>query len=314
MRVERLRNPTQLVLALLLNFTFIGGLVISPFLPILRFTTVVNPFIHIIEGEEMHLCPLGTIGRCLTATWPLGLLLPVLAGLVVVGLLLGRALCGWACPFGLIQDLFDRARTLRFSRTRVGDDWHGRLSGLKYVLLTFFALVALAMSASALANRYAGEVFKAYWPDLFQAAPFCAVCFPMNASALATLMRGATPGFLGPYTVIQLLILGLFLVGAVVVPRFWCRYACWVGATGSLFNGISLLQIRKQPESCTKCGNCVRACPMQCRSPMERDSEGRATELDCVFCLKCVESCPNRTLALSAGATPIYEGGRAWWK
>ncbi|UCC67521.1 MAG: 4Fe-4S binding protein [Armatimonadota bacterium] len=314
MRIEPLRNPVQLVLALLLNFTLIGGLVISPFLPILRFATVVNPFLHIIQGEEMHLCPLGTIGRCLTATWPLALLLPVLAGLVLVGLLFGRALCGWACPFGLIQDLFDRVRILRFDRTRLAKSWHERLSGLKYVLLTFFALLALAMSLPALANRYAGSLFKAYWPDLFQANPFCAVCFPMDASTLATLMRSATLGGIGPYPGVQLLVLAVFLAGSCAIPRFWCRYACWVGATSSLFNHVSLLRLRKRAGSCTKCGNCARACPMQCRRPMDEDREGPVTELNCVFCLKCVESCPNKTLSLCAGGTPIYQGGRAWWK
>jgi len=314
MRIQPLRNPIQLVLTLLLNFTFVGGVVISPFLPVLRLTTVINPFVHIIKGEQMHLCPLGTLGRCLTGTWSLGLLLPLFGGLLLVGLLVGRALCGWACPFGLIQDLFDRIRTLWFSRKKVREDWHAHLSGLKYVLLAFFALLALAMSVPALANRYAEELFKAHWPDLFQAAPFCALCFPMDASTLATLIHGATPGLLGPYTVVQLLVLVVFLAGAAIVPRFWCRYLCWVGATGSLFNRVSLLQLRKRSASCTKCGNCARACPMQCREPMDQDGDGRVTEQGCVFCLKCVESCPNHTLSLSVGGTSIYQGGRTWWK
>ena len=90
-----------------------------------------------VPGLNCYSCP-GAIGAC-----PLGALQDSLAGskttvpayifgiLILFGLLLGRVICGFLCPFGLIQELLYKIKTpkLRKSRfTRIA-------SYFKYILL-----------------------------------------------------------------------------------------------------------------------------------------------------------------------------------
>jgi ferredoxin-type protein NapH len=314
LKAGSVRLVAQIVLGFLLNFTVVGGLGVSQFLPILRLTAAVNPFVHVIKGEQMHLCVLGTVGRCLTGTWPIALLLSTLAGLAVVGLVLGRSLCGWACPFGLIQDLLAKLRGLIMAPRHIPQSWHQRLTGVKYLLLFLFTMLAITISLSSLANAYAGSQFKQTWPDLCRVNPYCGVCFPISINTAKELSTSTTPQLTRPYNLIQLAVLGTFFLGAFLVPRFWCRYFCWVGSVGSLFNRVSLLSIRNDRSRCTRCGYCLRACPMGNDLLEDQGDADRTSGLNCILCLRCVDSCPAKSLALHGGAKPIYTGGQEKWQ
>lgn len=97
-----------------------------------------------VPGLNCYSCP-GAVASC-----PLGALQNALAAsshgavfyasgiLLLFGLGLGRTICGWLCPFGLVQELLHKlpGRKLRKSPlTR-------RLSGLKYGLLAVLVLGA----------------------------------------------------------------------------------------------------------------------------------------------------------------------------
>lgn len=314
LKAGSVRLPAQIVLGYLLNFTILGALGISQFLPILRLTAAINPFIPVVKGEQMHLCILGTVGRCLTGTWPFALLLTSLAGLAVAGLIFGRSLCAWACPFGLIQDLLAKLRGLFLSPRRVPGPWHQRLLGVKYLLLFFFTMMAITMSLSTLANSYAGSQFRDSWPDLCRVNPYCGVCFAICTNTAKTLATSTTLSLARPYNLLQLAVLATFLIGAFLVPRFWCRYFCWVGSVGSLFNRVSLVSIRNDRSRCTRCGYCSRACPMGNDLLDEEKDTGRDVGLNCIRCLKCVDTCPARCLELCGGAKVFYRGGHEQWQ
>ena len=88
-----------------------------------------------LPGLNCYSCP-GALGAC-----PLGALQSALSGtvlrvpfyvlgcLVLMGILFGRMICGWLCPFGLIQELLFR---LPGPKLRKGQ-WSVRLSQLKYL-------------------------------------------------------------------------------------------------------------------------------------------------------------------------------------
>ena len=75
-------------------------------------------------------CPLGALQNALnasghTAPWY------VMGILALFGVILGRTICGWICPLGLIQEMLHRIPTPKIRRSR----YTRALSWLKYVVL-----------------------------------------------------------------------------------------------------------------------------------------------------------------------------------
>ena len=55
-------------------------------------------------------------------------------------------------------------------------------------------------------------------------------------------------------------IAGAFLLASAVVPRFYCRYACPLGAALAVTSFLSLTRIRRV-EQCSHCKVCEQNCP-----------------------------------------------------
>lgn len=179
--------------------------------------------------------------------------------LMLSGLFIGRAACGWLCPFGLIQDLLAKQSSKKLRRV-----WWVK-----------FASLALAVLASA----YLGS------------SAFCAVC-------PAGTFWATIPYVLEePSSATQLLVIAHFASLALVIAlsirfmRFWCRYLCPLGSMGA-FNKVSRLTILRGAE-CTNCGACLSACPMGIEQVREI-----GVSTDCVLCGLCVDACPLKCLRL----------------
>ena len=94
-----------------------------------------------VPGLNCYSCP-GAVGSC-----PLGALQNALAAaghragwyimgiLLLFGTVLGRTICGWLCPLGLIQELLHKIPTYKIKKSRVTR----LLTYLKYVFLAYFA-------------------------------------------------------------------------------------------------------------------------------------------------------------------------------
>ena len=97
-----------------------------------------------VPGLNCYSCP-GALGSC-----PIGSFQAVIASrnyqftfyvtgfLLFFGALLGRFVCGWLCPFGLVQDLLHKIPFVKKLRKLPGDRW---LRFLKYVILVGFVIV-----------------------------------------------------------------------------------------------------------------------------------------------------------------------------
>jgi ferredoxin-type protein NapH len=192
----------------------------------------------------------------------------------LVGTLSGRAVCGWACPIGLLQRTTSRfARKLRnipFVR-RIGNHKIERYARyIKYVLL-----IGLVLATTALIG--------------FMFTDICPVGFLTGTIPMLILYPGRfIPAY---YFWIALVIVILFLILIFTVERGWCRYFCPVGALLAPFNKVSYLYVDVNTTACVQCQLCSQACPMGINVPeMHRDSE-------CILCGKCITACPNNLIA-----------------
>jgi len=221
-------------------------------------------------------------------------LLP-LAVFLIVGALCGRALCGWACPFGLVQDIL---RHMRRRPVQVAAHTHRSAIKLKYYILaiTMFISWTLAISLAAGVGAdykealgiFALGPFTVLSPaeTLFSLLPRAAVqAIELGVDVLSYLAQ--LPMLFWAKIIVLLGVLAL----VAYVPRGWCRYLCPVGALMAIFGRFSLLGLKIDTVKCTRCGECVRACPMMVRL-LDHLPE-KISDPECVFCLRCVAACPE---------------------
>ncbi len=180
-----------------------------------------------------------------------GVLLENLPLLLLVGftvlttLLWGRVFCGYLCPFGALQDLLDRVVPARFKR-ELPRALHQRATLVKYGVLAVVLLPAAVGSSLS----------------LFQyVEPFGTVFFLSTSVVLWSIAL-------------------FFLGAAAVVPRFYCRYVCPLGASLALGSLVSPFRIRRV-EQCGVCKVCEGACPTGAIHGPEVDFK------ECVRCNVC---------------------------
>ena len=213
-------------------------------------------------------CPLGALQNALADS---GKTAPyyVVGILLLYGLLFGRWICGFLCPFGLIQDLLHKIKTPKLGRGRVTRV----LSCFKYVLLGFLVvLVPLALAGVD-----------------FPLPAFCKYVCPAGTlegavGLLANLKNESMLGMLGGLFTWKFLLLVFFLVGAVFVYRFFCRFFCPLGAIYGLFNKISFVGVKLDKDGCVDCGRCAATCKMDIRCVGDRE---------CIQCGECIGVCPT---------------------
>ena len=179
-----------------------------------------------VPGLNCYSCP-GALGSC-----PIGSFQAVIASrnyhftfyvtgfLLFFGALLGRFVCGWLCPFGLVQDLLHKIPFVKKLRKLPGDRW---LRFLKYVILVGFVIV-LPLTVLDIVGQGQPWFCKYICPSgtLFAGIPLVAST-PALQSAL---------GWLFNWKVAVLVVL---LLLSVVVYRPFCRYLCpWAPSTACL--------------------------------------------------------------------------------
>ncbi|MBQ7454890.1 MAG: redoxin family protein [Clostridia bacterium] len=236
-----------------------------------------------VPGLNCYSCP-GAAGAC-----PLGALQNALAAagnrapyyalgiLLLFGVTLGRTVCGWLCPAGLLQELLHRIPGPKLRKSRATR----ALSHLKYVILAVF-VVGIPL-----------------WNGLKQVPlpAFCKYICPAGTlgGAVALLAHPANAdkfSMLGLLFTQKWVILILSMLACVFVYRAFCRFLCPLGAIYGLFNRFCLAGIRVKEDRCVRRGKCVACCPMDVRKLGDRE---------CIACGKCVGACPKDAITLQAG-------------
>ena len=228
-------------------------------------------------GINCYSCP-GAVGAC-----PLGSLQGSFSAghttvyyvcgiLLLYCLMFGRMICGWLCPFGLIQELLYKIKTPKLKKspvTRV-------LSYLKYVLLVFFVVIVPVTYA-------------------FKDTPlpaFCKYICPAGTiegglSLLANKVNASYFAMLGPLFTWKFLVMVSIVVGSVFAFRLFCRFLCPLGALYGLFNKISVFGVKVDAPKCTNCGLCVSHCKLDVR---------HVGDQECISCGECMEVCPTKAI------------------
>jgi polyferredoxin len=287
----KFRPPRLLVQAA--SFATINALLLKALFPAAGPAPAPVPLPILANPGRSSLVPgaLETIEALLSkATVPLA----ALAAVFILGALVGRAFCGWVCPFGFIQDIL---RLLSRTRRRIAPRDHSFLSRLKYLALSASILISASLALAHGLGR--GEAYRAALGPL-ASGPFSAIS-PAGVrppDLLREILSAAAAGRLGEWAMglswtasAALALLAIAIYGGLKIPRFWCRYLCPTGALMALFGRLSFLGIGRRPARCDRCASCEAACPMQV--PILSLPWQRFNHPDCIACLECSDACPN---------------------
>jgi len=218
-------------------------------------------------------CPLGSLQYFLA--WGRYHFSVYLAGFfLLLGGLLGRFICGWLCPFGLIQDILHRIPSPKFNLPR------------KVGLLRWAWLLGLVVLV----------------PLILKKPGFCAWVCPAGTLEGGIPLPTFDPGLrqlIGGIFFLKLGILAVFLLGSICVYRPFCQAACPLGLIYGFFNRISVLTISLDRKDCRSCGLCRQACPVNLDPQAGEFERG-----ECLRCLRCVRACPTSCLRFGARARP----------
>ena len=236
-----------------------------------------------LPGMNCYSCP-GALGSC-----PIGALqatlnsrqyklsLYVLGLLTVFGTLLGRFVCGFLCPFGLVQDLLFKIPFVKKIRRLPGE------KSLRWLRFVFLGIFVILLPLFVIDITGLGEPWFCKW--------ICPVGTLEGGIPLVLLnnaMRGAA-GFLFRW---KLVILIITLLSSIIIYRPFCRYVCPLGALYGLFNKISLYRIKIDSEKCIGCGLCQKTCKLDIPVWKNPDS------MDCIRCGECKAVCPEKAITM----------------
>jgi polyferredoxin len=230
-----------------------------------------------------------------------------LASFLIVGVLIGKSLCGWICPFGFVQDLvgFIKRKQADFSSRT-----HDSMVYMKYFVLGIALFVSVTFSVSKLMGTGDGYE-KAI--GIFTKAPFTTLSpaetlfgtvpkmiFNFRMALVSKSVMDAMSGIstLPPLFWVQFFVMAFVLVFAAFIPRGWCRYFCPHGAIMAVLNRFSFLGLRRDPVKCARggCRLCVSACPM--RVPILDLPWEKFSDPECIYCMKCADACHDKAIKL----------------
>lgn len=244
-----------------------------------------SPTKHLcVPGLNCYSCP-GAVGAC-----PIGSFQAVVGSskfkfsyyitgiLLLFGVLLGRLICGFLCPFGWFQDLLHKIPSKKISTKKFK-----KLTYLKYFILVIFVigLPLLITNDVGIGSPY-----------------FCKYICPqgvLQGGIPLAISNAGIKASLGKLFLAKAGILAAVIFSSVVFYRPFCKWLCPLGAFYGLTNKISFYKYHVNQDKCISCGKCYRNCKM------DVDISKNSNHIECIRCGECIGVCPTK--AISCGFT-----------
>lgn len=217
-------------------------------------------------------CPLGSMQNFIGArTLPIY----VLGFMGLLGITLGRLVCGWVCPFGFLQEIPYKIKTYKIRISQ-------KYSYSKYVFLFVFVMIL---------------------PILTTQPWFCKICPAggVEAGIPMVLLDPYLRSLIGALFYIKMAIVVLFVLSPIFIKRPFCRFMCPLGAIYGIFNKFTLFKIQVDDNKCIKCYACQEVCPMDVEIFKNPES------VDCIRCGECIKACPTNALSFKYGIHPSFK-------
>lgn len=198
--------------------------------------------------------------------------------LILFGVMFGRLICGFLCPFGWFQDLLHKISLKKFSTKKLKF-----LTYIKYVILvvTICVLPVIFTNAAGIGSPY-----------------FCKYVCPqgiLGGGIPLAISNSSILSILGTLFMSKATISSIVILLSIFLYRPFCKWICPLGAFYSLFNKISFYQYHVDKDKCISCGKCSRKCKM------DVDITQNVASMECIRCGECKSICPTSAINTSWG-------------
>jgi polyferredoxin len=230
----------------------------------------------------IQLDPLAAAGTMLTTH---SLYKPLLWALatVIITIIFGRFFCSWLCPFGslhhFVSFLASRKKT---ALQKIAQNNYRKAQSVKYLILI---LLAAMMAFPSLAGTLQTGLLD---PIPLITRAFNLMLLPIFDRAAGLI--SVTPRFYQGSSIIFVIFLSAVLLN-LVIPRFYCRFICPLGAMFAILSRFSLWRIGKKTQTCSNCLSCNRNCQGGC------EPAGKIRISECILCFNCLDDCSDELIS-----------------
>ena len=183
----------------------------------------------------------------------------VLAFLFFIALAIAgnKVICGWACPFGALQELIYSLPILRrVKRVKLRFWMTNTIRAVLFFIVLLFLFGIIGGRKGLVIYHYINPF------NLFN------LDFDPLSIAIAV---------------------GVVLAIALAVYRPFCQFICPFGLISWMAEKLSVCRVNVDQKKCTECGACIKACPLEAaKGRVERNR----FPADCFSCARCLNVCP----------------------
>ncbi len=184
---------------------------------------------------------------------------------IILAVIGNKMICGWACPFGALQELIYSLPILRRIKQK-------KLPFILTNTIRAGLFLTMVLFLFGIIGGRKGFVIYHY------INPFN--LFNLDLESVSILL-----------TVI------IVLGGSFIIYRPFCQFICPFGLVSWVAEQFSIFRIRIDKDKCTQCGACIKACPLEAAKGIV---EGKKMPADCFSCARCLNVCPVDAIKYSS--------------
>ena len=176
---------------------------------------------------------------------------------IVLAIIGNKAICGWMCPFGALQEIIYSLPVLhKIKKRKLPFILTNTIRSLLFFVMLLFLFGIIGGRKGFVIYHYIN--------------PFN--LFNFDFESVSVLI-----------TVISVLIIAFFFY------RPFCQFICPFGLASWIAEKFSFYRVIIDKEKCTKCGACIKVCPSHAA---KGKVESKAFPADCFSCARCLNVCP----------------------
>ncbi len=230
--------------------------------------------------------------------------------ILIPTLLLGRVFCNWICPYGTMHQFFGWLFNIRGNKDNMDHNRYRGVYRIKYYILGVFLILAAFGSLQIGLLDPICLLVRTFTVTFMPAADLAANAANAYFAGMGVEVRGLSFLSSAPGSPDQRIFAGAWFVGVLIfgligmnliIPRFFCRTLCPLGATLGLLSRFSLWRIDRDLTKCTDCDLCLKHCEGAA------DPHDALRKSECFVCFNCIDDCPEDALSFALAPVPVKD-------